>query len=284
MTLRVRLLSLTLLVLLGCTAKESLESPETDIDKDAIYRNALLWVFKPSINIRDSASSSAKKLGSLVDGDSVVVLQNVDGWYQIRTVDGQLGWIRSDLLGPKALSAFNSAVSFVENLREKENIDLYFDKKFYHKRIYLSYPTNAYSSPQNIEKKTRQLVENFQHKVYRGPVTARVLQPGSENEFLTLEIEGAINADPILPVIPFGRIESVDRNNPSGIKLYYSIPKDISDDELITTARQIVPKFPISYQHVELIFKDSPYSAEKPCRLWYREDKNGENYQIGACK
>jgi len=267
----------------GCTSKESIEPPVSDVDKDAVYKEALLWVFKPNINIRESASGSANKVTALVDGDSVIVLANFDGWYQIKTIDGQAGWIRSDLLGPKELSAFSSAVTFIENLKENENIELYFDKNLYHKRIYISFPSDHYSSHQNVETKTKDLVKNYQQKVYSGHVTARVLKPGTEEEYLTLEMKGAINAEPILPIIPFGRIESVDRSNPSGIRLIYSIPSDVSDDELITTARQIVPKFPISYQSVEVTFKESPYSNQKPCRLWYMENKNGEDFKIGEC-
>jgi hypothetical protein len=268
----------------GCTTKESLEPPTSDVDKDAVYRNALLWVFKPNVNIRENASASGRKLESLADGDSVIVLSNIDGWYQVKAIDGKPGWIRSDLLGPKELSAFSSAVAFIENLKETENIELYFDKKLYHKRIYISYPSDLYSSRQVVETKTKELVKDYQQKVYRGHVTARVLKSGTEEEYLTLEIKGAVNADPILPVIPFGRVENVDRSNPSGIKLTYSIPAEVSDDLLITTAREIVPKFPISYQYVEITFKDSPYSEQNTCRLWYMEDKNGEEYKLNQCE
>jgi hypothetical protein len=274
---------LSLVIMIGCTPKESIEPPAGDMDKKTIDRNALLWVFKPDINIRGSASSSGDRIMSLADGDSVIVLSNVDGWYQIKTIEGQSGWIRSDLLGPKELSAFRSAVTFIEELKTKENIELYFDKKLYHKRIYISYPSETYSSRQTIEEKTRDIIKNYQQHVYRGPVTARILKPGTDEEYMTLEFEGAINADPILPIIPFGRIEHIDREDPRRIKLIYSVPAEISNDQLIETARQLVPKFPISYQRIEITFKDSPYSPKKPCRLWYVEDKNGEDYRIDKC-
>jgi hypothetical protein len=270
--------------MIGCTTKESIEPPTSDIDKESLSHDALLWVFKPNVNIRECASASAKKLITLADGDSVLVLKNVEGWYQIRTLDGQSGWIRSDLLGPKDLSAFGSAVTFVENLKENDNIEVYFDKKLYHKRIYISYPSDLYSSRQAVETKTKEIVQDYQNKVYRGTVTARVLKAGSEEEYLTLEVKGAINAEPILPIVPFGRIEDVDRSNSSEIKLIYSVPADISDNQLITTARDIVPKFPISYQSIEIVFKDSPYSVQKSCRLWYMEDKNGEEFKVGECE
>jgi len=281
---RILFFILMLFLMFGCTAKKTVEAPKTDIDKETIYKDALLWVFKPTINIRDNASGSATKLASLVDGDSVIVITNKNGWYQIKTIDGKSGWIRSDLLGPKELSAFGSAVTFIEQLKEHENTEIYFDKELYHKRIYISFPDDIYASKQNVEIKTRDLVEKFQKDVYRGQVTARVLKPGSEEEYLTLEIKGTANADPILPVVPFGRIENVDRSNPSEIKLSYSVPGDIPDDQLIATARQIVPKFPISYQRIEITFKEGPNSEDNPCRLWYMEDKNGEDYKLNQCE
>lgn len=42
--------------------------------------------------------------------------------------------------------------------------------------------------------------------------------------------------------------------------------------------------FPITYQHVEITFKNAPYSEEKPCRLWFMEDANGEDYKLNRCE
>ena len=218
MNVNIILLILFISMMLGCAAKKTIEAPDADIDKEAIYMKTMLWIFKPNVNIRDNASGSGNKLAQLADGDSVIVLKNDDGWYQIKTADGKTGWVRSDLLGPKELSAFSSAVRFIEELKEKNQIEVYFDKNLYHKRIYISYPSNMYSSKTDIEKNTRELVKQYQEDVYRGQVTAHVLKPGSEEEYLTLEFKGSVNADPILPIIPFGRIENVDRNNPSEIK------------------------------------------------------------------
>jgi len=284
MNTKIILSLLAIIIIIGCTAKKTIKAPEADVDKEAVYKEALLWVYKPTINIRDRASGSGEKLAQLVDGDSVTILANENGWYQIKTIDGKSGWVRSDLLGPKELSAFRYAVKFIEELKEKDQIEVYFDKKLYHKRIYISYPADLYTSKTDVAKKTRELVKKFQEEVYRGRVTARVLKPGSEEEYITVEIDGRINADPVLPVIPFGRIENIDRNNPSEIKLSYSAPEDISDEKLISTARQLSSKFPISYSRVEITFKNAPYSAEKPCRLWFMEDKNGEDYKLDQCE
>jgi len=268
----------------GCTSKKTVETPVADIDRGSVYKDALLWVYKPNVNIRDKASGSGNKLAQLMDGDSVVVLANENGWYQIKATNGETGWVRSDLLGPKELSAFHYAVRFIEEMKKKEQIEVYFDKKLYHKRIYISFPSDMYASMTKIESNTRDLVKRYQEDVYRGHVTARVLKPGSDEEYMTIEIKGTVNADPILPVIPFGRIEEVDRKNPSEIKLYYSTPEDISDEKLISTARQISSKFPISYKRVEITFKNTPYNMTDTCRIWFMEDKNGEDYKLDQCE
>ena len=271
-------------IMLGCVAKKTVESGKPDIDREETDGEALLWVYIPTVNIRDEASEISAIVTQLVDGDSVLVLTNENGWYQIRTLDGRSGWVRSDLLGPKELSAFPYAVKFIEELKKIEQIELYFDKKLYHKRIYISYPVEQYTSKTNVEEKTRELVKQYQKDVYSGQVTARVLKPDSEEEYLTIDIEGNSNADLDLPIIPFGRIVEVNRDNPSEIKLSYSNPADISDEILISTARQLSSKFPISYQRVEITFKDAPYATEKPCRLWFMEDANGEDFKINQCE
>jgi len=283
MNVKISICILLIFTVFGCTAKKSIEIPEPDIDKEAVYKESLLWVFKPSVNIRNNASGSGEQLAQLKDGDSVIVLTNKNGWYQIKTLDGNTGWVRSDLLGPKELSVFPSAVRFIEKLKENDQAEIYFDKKLYHKRIYISFPDDMYTSRNDIENKTRNLLKQYQKDVYSGHVTARVLKPNSDEEYLTIEVEGTVNADPLLPVVPFGRIEKVDRNNPFEIKLSYSTPNHISDENLILTARELSSVFPISYRRIEITFKNAPYSLEEPCRLLFIEDKNGEVYKMGTC-
>jgi len=166
----------------GCASKKTIETPDIDIDEETVSKEALLWVYKPNVNIRDSSSGSGNKLFQLADGDSVIVLKNENGWYQIKTADGKTGWVRSDLLGPKELSAFTMAVKFINELKYKDQIEVYFDKKLYHKRIYISFPSDIYASRTEIQHKTRDLVKQYQKDVYRGHVTAHVLKPESGEE------------------------------------------------------------------------------------------------------
>jgi len=86
MNIKIIVSLLIITIMIGCTAKKDIVTPETDIDKDAVYKKALLWVYKPTINIRDRASESGEKLAQLVDGDSVIILTNENGWYKIKTI------------------------------------------------------------------------------------------------------------------------------------------------------------------------------------------------------
>jgi len=276
---------LSLAVLTGCATKKPPEpaAPEDIVEKEIISKPTYLWAFKPGVNIRESNAPSAAKISQISDGDSVAVLANRNGWYQVRTEENNTGWIRTDLLGPKNLSAFRRAVSFVDSLQEKEKIDVFFDKNLYHKRIYISFPTELYTSKSIIESVTRKVIDDFQTRVYRGEVTERVLKPGSDEEYLTIVVKGVKNADPLLPVIPFGIIRKVIPKYAKGIKIEYEIPSDISDQQILNTARKLSGEYPLTYQMIEVTFVDDSDSSKEQCRLWFMEDENGEDYKFNQC-
>jgi hypothetical protein len=276
---------LSLAFLIGCATKKPPEPAKTEdiVEKEIKLGPTYLWAFKPGVNIRETNVPSAPKMAQLSDGDSVAVLANRNGWYQVRTEESNTGWVRTDLLGPKNLSAFRRAVSFVDSLHDKEMITVFFDKKLYHKRIYISFPIELYSSKSVIESKTRKLVDNFQARVYRGEVTARVLKPGTEEEYLTIVVKGVNNADPLLPIIPFGIISKVIPKYAQGIKIEYEIPTDVPDQQLLDTARKLSGEYPLTYQMIEFTFVDESDSATEQCRLWFREDENGEDYKFSPC-
>ena len=271
-------LALTLIALaLSCAAKkEIVPKPETEL---VPVKGTYFWAVKPDVNIRSENSTAASKVGKLNDGDSVLVIENKNGWYQIQSNEMTFGWIRSDLLGPKKVSVFAKAVSFVDSLLSSDDTELFFDKKLLHRRIYLAYPANMYTSKSIIENKTKKLVKEYQEKVYRGDVTARVLEPGTQDEYLTMNIRGFKNPDIMLPILPFGILTDVNISDPENIKLTISTPDEISDKQLLTTARNIVSIYPITYSKVELLF----VSADKQCRLWLLEDKSGEDYKVNHC-
>ena len=280
------ILTLSILaVFYGCATKKVTTVTETtDVDLAQVKKPVYLWAFKPNINIRENNEATSEKVGQLADGDSVEIISNEEGWYRVRFKDDQTGWIRSDLLGPRNLSAFRQAVQFVDSIKVADNTDLFFDKNLYHKRIYLKYPANVYTSKDKVEMRTRRLVKSFQDKVYGGEVTVRVLKPDSEEEYFTLTINGEINSEPILPVIPFGWIKKIDKPDPGSIHLYYQVPVNINDKILLTTARSMVEKFPLSFSSVEFVFTSEPENQDEVCRLWFHEGQTGENYRFNVCQ
>jgi hypothetical protein len=94
-----------------------------------------------------------------------------------------------------------------------------------------------------------------------------------------MNIRGYKNPDIILPVLPFGILADVNISVPENIKLTIHILEDISDEQLITTARNIISIYPVSYSKVEILF----VSADKQCRLWLFEDESGEDYKLNYC-
>ncbi len=268
---------LILIIAWSCTSQKELVEPEKTTPPKLL--GTYFWAVKPEINIRAQNSTSASKLGKINDSDSVLVLENQKGWYKIQRDDKTFGWIRSDLLGPKKVSVFANAVNFVDSLLEADSTELFFDKKLLHRRIYLAYPASMYTSKSKIKKSTEKLVREYQVEVYRGNVTARVLKPGSQDEYLTIDVKGKQNPDIKLPVLPFGILSDVDNAAPAIIKLTITTPESVSDNDIITAARDIVSIYPISYSKVELFF----ISDQAGCRLWYSEDENGEEYKLNEC-
>jgi hypothetical protein len=264
-----------LILLISCVAKKEFKTPIESREK-----GYYLWAFQSTVNIRKENNGSSPKMGELNDGDSIVVISNRNGWYQILGENRTSGWVRSDLLGPKNLSIFLKAAPFIERLHEKENTQIYFDKKLQHKCIYLSYPNSLYKSKVKIEKKTRSVVKRYQEKVYQGNVTVHVLKPNSKKIYLSLIIEGSVNADVKLPILPFGLIERVDHNQPTKIVLHIKVPDGISNDQLLKTSRKLASVYPVSYSQVEVIFYEKENRDRNNCRFWFCEDKDGEKYQF----
>lgn len=276
---------ISLFIIAGCaTKKQPVIEVKEEIKPEVVPPvHHYLWAFKPQINIRETNSPASPKIAELSDGDSVEVITNLDGWYQIKTGNQATGWVRSDLLGPKSLSAFSRAITFVDSLREAEKTEIYFDKNLYHKRIYISYPPSLYTTKSAVEERTRTLVDDFQARVYPGQVTARVLTPGSEEEYLTISANGKPNADPLLPVIPFGKISKVIPKYEEGIVLEYQTPPGISDEEMLRTARKLSAGYPLSYQKIEITFVNETDSDQPECRLYFVEDTGGEDYKFRPC-
>lgn len=263
----------------GCTAKKSLDVPvsETDVIVEPEY--SYLWVVKQNINIRQENTAGSGKIGELSEGDSVIVHGNSNGWYSVVAGDGTTGWVRSDLLGPRNVSIFRKAVEFADLIKEEQDVELYFDTKLRHRRVYLSLPDAMYSSRNEAERQARQIITEYQKKVYRGDVTVRILQPDSDQEYLTFEQKGERNPEILIPVIPFGFLTAVDDTNPLAVTLSVSLRDEFDNQHLLEAARSMASEYPISFQKVAIKF----VSADNACRMWFVEDVNGEMYEFDKC-
>jgi hypothetical protein len=240
------------------------------------------WAYKSLVNIRESNTAASKKIGQLSDGDSVLVVSNENGWYKIQT-DTLQGFIRSDLLGPKNLSTFRRAFNFANELKKDEQIDLFFDKKLHHKRIFISLPAESFTSPELIRDKVEKLLEKYQQKVYWGHVTAVIFEPGTQEEYLKIEKSGQPNAEVTLPILPFGQLLDVYNNSADDISLTILTPDSVVDQDLLHTSRSIVAIYPITYKNVELTFISRNMNREDKCRLWFKEDSDGETFKFNHC-
>jgi len=264
------------ILIFSCTPKVTKEPPPVKVAQPTAK---YLWVYKNTVNVRESNAANSALLTSLTDGDSVKVLQNDNGWYEITLNDGVNGWIRSDLLGTKNMSAFSKAIDFSNNLKENEKINLYFDKKIQHKRIFLEFPENEYSSKENIEKIAREIGNRYQQTVYPGKVTIQVIELQNQSEYLTIELAGERNADLDLPVIKYGILEKVSIEENSKLKISILIKETVKQEDLVTEARKIAGSFPLTFECVNINFVD----LKNNCVLSFKEDASGENYNFNQC-
>jgi SH3 domain-containing protein len=262
-------------IFFSCTPKVVKEPPPKVEQPDIKY----LWAYKKTVNVRTGNSATSSKLASLSDGDSVKILQNENGWYEVILDNGTKGWIRSDLLGTKNMSTFSKAIAFSENLKENEKINLYFDKKIQHKRIFLEFPQSEYSSKKNIENKTKEIGKKYQDTVYPGKVTIQVIEPKNQIEYLTINLPGASNADLILPVIKFGILEEFKVAIRNELKLVVLVNENIENALLLKEARKIAGSFPLTLKKVNITFKNK----SKKCILSFVEDAFGEHYKFNFC-
>jgi hypothetical protein len=268
------------LILFGCAAKKELGTPVVkDIDEPLVTEGTYYWIMKPQVTIRENNSASSQEIGSLEEGDSVLVSTNKDGWYFVNAQDTISGWVRTDLLGPKNLSIVARAVDFAEEMKDKHKIDVFYDKQLFYKRIYLSFPLQDYTDKSEVKIKAIRIAQEYQKSVYRGEVTVRVLQPASEKEYLTFSQKGYPNPEIKLPVLPFGRLENVSIDDPEEIMISVIISNEIDNEKLLASAREISADYPLSYKKVQLKF----ISENRDCRLWFQEDQNGEIYDFEKC-
>jgi hypothetical protein len=277
--MRIYSISFILIVfLISCAPKVKKELSPIKKTKPKIS-DTYLWGFKSAVNVRESNSAKSKKIASIADGDSVLVIRNVNGWYEIILSNQQKGWIRSDLIGTKNLSAFRKAVSFSDSLTDNFGIKLYFDKNLQHKRIYLEFPQQFYSSEKNIREKTTEIIKKYQKDIYHGKIAVRILKPASQDDYLTLNFEGQPNPEIKLPVIPFGILKNIRIEGYTQIKIEIIVKDKIQNNQFLNAARDMSGSFPLSFTHVQINF----ISNNSDCLFSFLEDSAGETYKFNQC-
>ena len=145
--------------------------------------------------MRSAGSTTGKKIGKVMDGDEVQVLQNKNGWYQIKTDNNQNGWIRSDFIGPKSLSYSIKMTDFVESTIQKSGAEMFVDENKPYAIVYMILPTEQYRNKVDAEAFARKIGKSYQANVYQGFVEIRILEKDQQKLFtkVTLTKKGITN-------------------------------------------------------------------------------------------
>lgn len=87
----------------GWMKTENIKLPETDKNMTLVtegnYKTGTVKV-SDSLNVRESASTSATVLKSLTNGTTVSILEEKDGWYKVK-VEDVTGWVSADYVTVK---------------------------------------------------------------------------------------------------------------------------------------------------------------------------------------
>jgi N-acetylmuramoyl-L-alanine amidase len=55
-------------------------------------------VIRPTANIRESATTDSRIVGTARQGDKLTVVERQGTWYQVKTKDGKTGWVYASLV------------------------------------------------------------------------------------------------------------------------------------------------------------------------------------------
>jgi len=254
------------------------------------------YVLREAINLRRAANTRSSVVKQLTSGEPVYIKKNLKGWYAVQTEDGQEGFTRSDLVGPRSLSYTTLASAFVDSLLPNFKAEMFFDKTDLYKTVYLTLQSEYYTSKKKANDFARKIGLAYQQKVYPGTVELRILKPDSKELFSKVQLKAIGMGDLTLPVLDFGRLIRLD-NSAMEVALFIAVPDSINDQSLLKSARKISSHFAYPVSKVEVVFAvDNPQGIallqklpekqgveRKICRLYYLEDKDGEYYKLNAC-
>jgi len=81
--------------------KEARPIPVLPGDLAGLSSNRSALVMKASVNLRASSSLESPVIGRVSSGDWLEIIDDRDGWYQIRLADGETGWVAAWLVATR---------------------------------------------------------------------------------------------------------------------------------------------------------------------------------------
>ena len=289
--LRILSVLIVILVFISCNTsvvkKEMVTVPSSPLPS--------LYVLKEKVNLREKASSRSAKITTLEDGQELFVKENRNGWYKISTEEGLSGWVYSKLAGPVNLSPTRMASAFVDSVLPAFGVEMFFDKKELYKTVYLTLPASYYASPNKAKKFAAEIGKAYQKKVFHGAVKINVLKPQSKDIFLKFKLK-AIGPDNIpLPEIKTGYLAKIEEKNKQ-VRIFIAVNDSINNKILLKSARSISAQYDYPFTKSEIYFISDTAEGlsfikdmnklprnRRVCRLYYIEDKNGEDYHFDFC-
>ncbi len=266
-----------LLIAVSCTPKVTKKVAEKEQPPPPSALSAE-YVIKENINMRSGPSVKYPVIGKLEDGDEVFILDNKKGWYRIQT-GSKIGWVRSDLVGPRNLSRIRMASAFNDSIMSRFKGSLYIDKNKPYQIIYLELNEPNHK---RAKKLASQIGKLYQEKVYPGKLTVNLIKPGASKYYDQIVLPALGIADIPLPVLDFGYLEKLKSHN-SEVALYVVVPDSVDNQRLLKLARKIASKYSYPFTKSEVIMRSVSSDGNVRCRLYYVEDGYGENFVFNRC-
>jgi SH3-like domain-containing protein len=291
-----RIALLIILLFFACTKtalKKEVIKPQQEVVETVQYPTA--YVIKETVNLRSTPAVKSQIVTSLNDGDKVELMENKKGWYKIKTENQKIGWLRSDLVGPKNLSRTLMAAVFVDSVLPGYNVKMIFDKKKLYKIAYLIFPEKEYKNKKTLKLKAEKIGKDYQQKVYAGAVELRIMKTDEKSLFTKIKLKALAKADIAYPVLTYGRLIDLAVNPNDELTIKIAVPDSVKDNSLLKMAKNISKLYDYRIRKIEILFgrdiQDGIDFLNQPkreknsrfCRLYYLEDDAGEYYKFNQC-
>ncbi|KAA3612997.1 MAG: SH3 domain-containing protein [Calditrichaeota bacterium] len=271
------------------------KTPETSTI--VLKKTYTAYVVRDKINMRQEATTSSAKVISVNNGDEVEVLQNKNGWYEVKTAEDQHGWIRSDFVGTQSLSYSRLVTDFVESTMADYKTELFIDENNPYAVIYLVLPETYYDDKTEARSLAQKIGRKYQDAVYPGTVEIRIMKKDKKKLFTrkTLTPIGPVGLK--APFLRHGRLYAFDRINGNEIKIKVLVPANLKENDLLEMSEEISSRYGDNITKIEIYFvensgegmlylskEDYTPSNKKVCRFYYIEDSQGPDYKANFCE